>query len=438
MIIDFTVKNFCSIKDEQLFSLFAQSEHSHHTDNISFHNENPIQNHNQNIGTLKTAGIWGANASGKSNLLKAINALKYLITKSDSLKDGDPLPCYEPFLLAEETRLSPTSFEIEFWVKGKRFRYCIEFNQYEVLHETLDFYPTTKPANLYERFSATDWKTDEGIKFRKYYKGGTKRYPFFSNNTFLSKAGNSADSPEIIREVYQYFRNNITFISTDSTFNLLNWQDDHFALNAMKSLIKNTGLGIDDFHFENKEVDPSSLGFVSRLPDELKKSIVANLSKEAVFHHKTQEGDIVNFKTDKESLGTKRLLETLPLILMSLKNGSVLLCDEIENSFHAHVVELIIKLFQDPKINTHSAQLIFTTHSLSTLKPKFMRKDQMWLVEKIDGASALSSLDQFDSRLRNTSPFDKWYDEGRLGGIPSINYYEISKSIRALAEVESA
>ena len=108
------------------------------------------------------------------------------------------------------------------------------------------------------------------------------------------------------------------------------------------------------------------------------------------------------------------------MIAEDYKRGRVLLYDEIEASFHPHAVDLIIKLFQDPQVNRHSAQLIFTTHNPNNMNSDVFRKDQIWLVEKLNGASALTSLDQFDN-LSDTNPFDKWYYEGRLGGIPKTS-----------------
>lgn len=429
MIIDFTIRNFCSIQEEQTFSMFAEKDTDFHKGNITFIDDK--------IGVLKTAGIWGANASGKSNILKAFKALRYLITSSDTLKDNETIPCYEPFLLCSSCHKEPIYFQIEFQVSKKRFKYTIEFNEFEVLHESLDFFPTAKPANLYERTSSTNWENDEGIKFRKYYKGGSKRFPFFSNNTYISKAGNSAASPEIIQEVYQYFLKGFSFISPKKNISS-DWKGDEKILSAMKSFIKNSDLGIDSFHFEKRELDEETVRFMDEIPEEQRKKIFNDLSTETVFHHKSKNGELVKFNSRIESLGTKRLLETIPLILSAFRSGSVVLCDEIESSFHPHVVELLVKLFQDPKINLNSAQLIFTTHSLSTLKCKFMRKDQMWLVEKADGATEFTSLDQFDSKLRNHSPIDKWYDEGRLGGIPTIDYSEVSAAVSKLLEGNDA
>ncbi|UTW03091.1 ATP-binding protein [Amphritea atlantica] len=429
MIIDLTVENHLSIKEEQTFSMFAEGalpDNSKHSDNISFVDGK--------IGTLKTAGILGANASGKSNLLHAFKALQYMTTKSSQLEGGDEIPPYEPYLLCPHTRKAPTSLEVEFWLADIRHSYKIQYNQYEITYESLFFYPKGKPAKIFERTNPDNWETDEGISFGTYFKGGKKRVPYFSCNSYLAVAGKRADSPAFLRAIYNYFRKQWDFIFRTNEFMFNFWKDDPESLSAMKCLIRNTDLGIADFEFRSKELSPDQLEILEEVPDEYRKHMIETLKSEIVFMHKSENGELIEFEPGLESLGTKRLLNSLPVILFTLQKGSVLFCDELETSFHPHVVELIIKLFNDKRTNQNNAQLIYTTHSLTTMKSKSMRKDQIWLAEKVGGKTTYVSLDQFDSSLRDSSPFEKWYDEGRLGGIPSINFKDIIDSISSVME----
>lgn len=428
MIIDITVRNFTSIKEEQLFSMNVERDKTILSNNFV--------NATDKLGILKTAGLLGSNASGKSNLLKAFEALRYISIRSDRLGDGDAIPCYEPFLLSESTKNEQVEFEIEFILNSIVFRYLIKFDKYNIYHEELYFVPNVKPAKLFRRTDPTDWKTKDGISFGDYYKNGKQKFSYYSNNSFLSKAGNSPESPQIIQDVYKYLKNRWNFVANDNSIYIHKWQDDSDSLEAIKSLMCNMDLGIDNFRFNKKEIDKDISSQLEDLPEEMKDRILEGLSTEVIFSHTNESGKPIEFKPKQESLGTKRLFQMLPLVLLTLKNGDVLFIDEIEDSYHLHVVELIIKLFHDPKVNINNSQLIYTTHNVSIMKSKLIRKDQLWLVGKFNGATEYRSLDDFDSTLRSNSPFDKWYEEGRLGGIPSINYYQIANNISKLVKGE--
>ncbi|EKO3430546.1 ATP-binding protein [Vibrio fluvialis] len=430
MIIELAVTNHLSIKDEQVFSLYAQKSLNLHSSNILFKETN--------YPTLATSGIFGANGSGKTNLLSAFNVLQTIIVESDTWKDGDDIPVYFPYLLSEETRNSPTSFDLEFWLESVRYKYSIKYNANEIIHESLYFYPASQPAKIFERTDSTNWKDDNGISFGGYYKGGKKRFGYFANNSFLSKAGNEPDAPQIIRKVYNYFRRRWGFVNSSERVNVLRWEESELALQAMKCLMNNVDLGISDFDFKERDLTEEQISILESAPARIRNTLKKKFSNEVEFLHMSENGKPVPFDYDLESLGTRRLFEALPMILLTLKHGSVLFCDEIESSFHTHVVELIIKLFQDPYVNKNSAQLIFTSHNIGLMDSELFRKDQLWLSEKKLGKTEITSLDQFDSTLRDTSPFQKWYNEGRLGGIPAIDTYKIFNIVRNLVEKESS
>ena len=185
MIVDIAIENFRSIKEKQLFSMYAEKHLKHHASNISYIDDK--------IGLLKTTAIYGANASGKSNLILAFEALQTLVVNSGDWKSGDKIEKYEPYLLSKDTILAPTSFEIEFFVEKNRYSYQVKFDSNNILFEKLDLFKTAKPSNIFTRDTPTDWKS---VKFGDSYKGGKRQFAFFSNNTFLSKAGNS---PEVSR-----------------------------------------------------------------------------------------------------------------------------------------------------------------------------------------------------------------------------------------------
>lgn len=418
MIVDFTVENFRSIKKEQLFSLYVDKKNNHHAGNISYAEDE--------IGLLKSVAVYGANASGKTNLLLAVQTLKKLIVESGDWKDGDSIDCYEPYLLSGETINKPTKFEIEFYVGKERYRYHIEYNLKEILFEKLDQYKTSKPSNIFTRAAPDDWKL---VKFGDSYKGGKKQFAFFPNNAYLSKAGNSPESPDFMREIYNFFRRKINVLGADNNIDVLDWEKKPGLSEVINSFLSKADFGISGFSFEKGEL-PDGFSFPPAMPESIRSRIAEQLTKKAVFKHRNDAGDEVVFDIAKESRGTKKIFKLIPFFTMVLISGEAVFIDEIESSLHPHIAELVIKLFNDPLVNTKNAQLIFTTHDMSLMSQSIFRKDQVYLCAKstADG-SEFVSLDDYDSSLKDSSPFAKWYNEGRLGGIPEINYRDIADSI---------
>jgi AAA15 family ATPase/GTPase len=400
--------------------MYAEKKEKHHAGNISYINEN--------IGVLKTAAIYGSNASGKTNLIMAFDALTSMIVDSGNWKDGDAIECHQPYLLSEESKYQPTEFEIEFFVNGNRYRYYITYDHHNILFEKLDVFSTARPTNLFTRTDAVDWRA---MKFGDAYKGGRRLIPFFRNNSYLSRSGNTPDSPEAVRDVFNFFRKKTAILLTNQRLNIIDWQSDNDTREVISHFLKEADFGISRFEVEKIELSNNVPSFPDDMPDEIKKAIINDLSKIDYFYHYTDNGNTVRFTQDMESLGTRRLYEILPAIFFVLKNGMTLFMDEIERSFHPHMAELIIKIFNDPIVNINNAQLIYTTHDLSLMASEQLRRDQIYLAEKnVQNGTEYICLDDFDSSLKDNSPFSKWYTEGKLGGIPKINYSNITRKIK--------
>ncbi len=381
--------------------------------------ENFVQIEGNKYSVLKTSGVYGANASGKSNLLLGIEALRYLICLSGDSKDGDPISCYEPFKLSSDTVNSPTKFEIEFLLNGLRYVYEVEFNSTKILSELLSYYPTTHPAVLFKRQEEDSW---ENIYFGSHYKGGKKKHPFFENSTYLSKAGNSADSPKIIRQVYNYFRSDIFRLGTGERAGVLEWKSKPDFVKKVSKILTKVDTGISGIRFDEEESENNNLKFGKEVPEEIKRLISKSEQLRPIFLHESGNGESIEFTKQMESSGTQKLYELLPLLLTSLSSGGVLLLDELDNSLHPHIAEFIIQLFNTPEVNVNNAQLLFTTHNINLMSPKILRRDQIWLTEKNNGETILIGLSEFDkSTVKQDSPFRKWYAQGRFGAIPRID-----------------
>lgn len=425
MIIDITITNFRSIRDKQTISLCAEGTPNHLKNNVAYPGDGKI-------GVLKTCGVYGANASGKSNLLLAFEALRYIICRSGDLKDGDEIPCYEPFKLDPSKPLEPVEFEVEFYCSdSNRYLYSVSFDSHSILTESLDFYPGRSKANLFNRKKGDDWRD---IKFGTHYKGGKKRIAYFKNNSYLSKAGNSPDASEIVKNIFNYFRTDIFHLGVGQRVAMFEWKNDSDIVQKISKLLCYIDTGISEVEFKDSDFNEDDIRFPSSIPETIKDQILRDKRKKAYFSHKDQKGDIVKFTEEMESAGTIKLFNTLPLLLEAFEDGGVLILDELDNSFHPHVAEFLISLFNTPEVNTNNAQLIFTTHNINLMSPSLLRRDQIWLAEKEDGASVFHSLDEYDrSKVKSNSPFRKWYEEGRFGAIPRINKDKISEILRSEA-----
>ncbi|GGW97921.1 AAA family ATPase [Alteromonas halophila] len=425
MIVDFTVENFRSIKSSQLFSMFAEHKPKHHSNNIHFLEPG--------FGVLRTAAIYGSNAAGKTNLLLAFDTLKDIVVESEGWKEGDDIEQYQPYLLSNSCKNSDTTFDIEFIVKNNRYRYEVRFNKTEITYEKLEVYKTAKPSTLFHRESIGE---EHSLKIGETFRGGKRTFAFFKNNSYLSIAGSSPESPKFIRDIYKYFYRGLLILENGTDFTVNDWENIEEVKGFVNSFLSKADFGIDSFDVKKKSLH-EGFHLPQEMPESLKKKIIGRFTKDIVFYHKNESGELVEFPESLESHGTKSILKLIPFIAMVLLTGRTLIIDEIETSLHPHIAELVIKLFNDPNVNIRGAQLIYTTHDVSLMAQDKLRKDQIYLVHKCQNeGTEFRSLDNFDSELRDNSPFSKWYHEGRLGGIPEIHYKDIAASI--IGAIENA
>lgn len=422
MIISFKVENFRSIKEPAEFTMRAAAG-THLSDHLI-----DLPDHNGQV--VRSAGFYGPNASGKSNFLKAFAALVYLVDSTGNLKDGSDINCYEPYILSSETKNAPTKFQIEFIVNELRYIYRIEFTKNKITHESLDCFYSKIPSNLFIRDDG-GW---ENIKFGNAFKGGSKKIPFFSNNSYLSKIGETASAPDSVRDVYKFFSLEIGYLNVDIRINKSNLKDKH----KREIFAKTTGdflslidTGINSIKIDERDV--SHIKFPDGISEDIKDKILSDSQVEFMFSHTCDDGEEVFLEREDESDGTRRLFELTPALLSSFINKRIFIVDEIDHNIHPHLAALILRLFNDSEVNRFGSQLIFSTHNVDLMKPDRMRRDQIWFSEKIKGATSIFCLDDFEKdKVKPSSPFHKWYDEGRFGGVPNINFIEIKNYFNKL------
>ncbi len=419
MIIDFSVTNFRSFQNEQIFSMNVENSPNSLQGNF-------VEIEDGKYSILKSAAIFGPNASGKSNLLTAFWALKWLISSSSPLDEGADIPAYEPFKLSAEKTDKPVEFSIEFvGPSGLRYKYSVSYSKSQVVSESLYSFPKRQRALVFSRGEADTWKT---VKFGASYKGGDRRFPFFPNSTYISRAGNDASAPQVIRDVVSYFRA-IPVMKADVGMYVSNYfqQDEH--LEAVSNLICLADTGIKNITAKQRTIEDIKLP--DDMPERTKMAIYKRNSVSYQFWHADQAGELVKFEQDEISDGTAELFKILPVLLTAITNGLPIFVDELDGHLHTSLVGLVFELFNDTIANPKNAQIIVTTHDTNMMDPSIFRRDQIWFVAKENGSSTLTCLDEFDKNLvRTSSPFEDFYKDGRLGALPSFSYKKIRDAIK--------
>ena len=416
MLIEFSVSNFRSIKEEQTLSMIADSS-TRKNDNTFV----PIEGNKLRL--LNSAALYGANASGKSNILKALRTLISYIHALDIDVDRK-IPYYEPFKLDEARLGQPSIFKLSFILEGIMYDYQIAFDSREVHHEQLDFYPKKRKSNLFIR-------TKNEVKRGDYFQD--KR--FVSNKAltkypYLSKA--AREEHEQMQKIYEYLKTYAFFPAYDnqtkkSLIRHINQllQEDEKLKNKLSKLIQIADTHIDKINLEEKSI---TYEFDEDLPEDIKNLMMSDRYEVLAVHKTFKNGAIADKREfsffHEESIGTITLYTIGTLFLFTLNRGDILLIDEIDNSLHPKLCKFLIKLFHHPSTNPLNAQLIFASHETTLLDRELLRKDQIWFTEKNKyGETQLFSAQDFE-KVKGDEPFDLWYMQGKFGGQPNIKEVE--------------
>lgn len=434
MLIEFRVKNFKSFRDEQIFSMVANAESDFPQNTFS----HPVIPKNK---LLTSAAFYGANASGKSNLVHALRFVKDFVLHSDNNKVGGKISL-KPFCLDLDSQNQPSEFEVTFIQENVRYRYGFVVNSERILEEWLIAYPNPRGAgqtwferSIYLEGKADFEKDQEKWKFGASLIGDKKRLADYTrpNVLFLTQAV-KLDHKQLA-QVYQWFDQILQVIYANKlpeTLTLASLQHDQQLGQEITQLLREADVGINGYSIEEKEFEEQDL--VEDTPEPIR-NIIGNFNKSMRelgaknlnlrLHHTNVDTELeIPFALQDESFGTLKLLERGGPILYALKQGQVLVIDELDASLHPLLLrKLIIKPFNDKAKNPKGAQLIFNTHNTSLLDNNFdeplLQRDQIWLVQKDrSGASKIYSL--LDFRPRKEEAFQKNYLQGRYGAIPVI------------------
>ena len=427
MIIQFKVGNYRSIGAEQTLNFVAEKA-SRHPSNLILR---------PGYKLLKTTALFGANASGKSNLVKAIGAMQGFVRNSATrMNEGDPITVAEPFRLDPKLRGAPSRFELAFVSEDIAYVYGFAVRRDHVDSEWLTAKRETSGTKLFEfrrEFNAAsedyDWSFD-GFK-----PADEAQIKDRTLSNMLALSVGTQQKVELLRPAYSYIRERIQTFDMSSHSSILTAlttrlceEDDAFR-QTISSLLNAADTGVEGFHIESSVQDMSALSRLDGdIPEDARKLLKAieEFSASApmsriVSWHNDSNGNKVDFDLrDDESQGTQRFFAVAGRLLKALQESAFIVIDELDSSMHPLLTRQLIELFQSPEANGNGAQLLFTTHDSSLLDQDLFRRDQIWLAEKCDGASTFFSLADIRPPIRNTESFLRNYLVGRYGGTPHL------------------
>ncbi len=428
MLLRVKIKNFLSFFEETIFDMFPNPKRASFPNHIYGEMSVPL---------LKQAAIYGANGSGKSNFIKAIEFLKLVVTQEEFLKNVD---LDEYFFKLTSEKQSKINFEIEFYTKGKYFIYKLEIEK-KNLQESL--YQSGLGNNADKLlFSRNGFEVTSA-----YIENKSSAIQLLKMNLQSSLLPLNQKFPvltsEDVKQAFEWFEKNLEVVSINSTVPLLIelMSKQPALLNLTNEIFENIGVGIstikiaetpfDKWVTDNKnakelqkiiENDPLKPNTgILRLENNrtifsvsMKKGI--KTVREFIFEQMGQAGIKKEMKITAQSDGTVRLLTLLPAIYSAINKESVVFVDEIDNSIHPNLMYSLLKFYGSKK---SKGQLIFTTHTTQLLnQQELLRPDEIWLTEKENGNSKMYSINDF--KIHNTINLENGYLDGRYGAVPQL------------------
>jgi len=407
MILEIRLSNFFSIMDEVVLDMQAA--------NIQSKKAKGLKSNTCECGgvkVLKTVAIYGANASGKSSIIKAIRACVAMIYNSHNHNENTVFP-FVPFKFGGMDK--PSTFFIRFLMEGIEYEYSFTLTQTEIIKESLYYYPNGRRSMVFTRDKGKGPEKRDIYEFKSVIRRPMDVVANTSQKTlFISRA--SQMDREIAQKVFRYF--NEQFILNFFNYNPIALkkmlEDNHDQLLQVLHIADSDIVNISSRHelrpYTTAVFDPQNNNNILSVDDIQKPQLIITT------YHRSNPDVAFDFNTE-ESDGTQRLFFMMLTILDIVKNNKILLVDEIEASLHTKLVEYIISLFN----NSNCAQLIYTTHNTYLLNDNKIRKDQVYFTNKrADGSTDLYSL--FDYKdFRDGMDIEKAYLQGRFDAIPYID-----------------
>lgn len=444
MVLELSITNFRSFKERQVFSMLGSEKERERINEFSTVKEYP------GLKFVRTSVVFGPNNSGKSNIIKAFLALRWLVVNSHKLDVNEQLEPNEYFAFSLQTQKQPTVFEIDFIAKDNvRYLLNVKFNSKKVLLEELYALRISPQGKLTKRKCYVR-KAGKPIEYGDGFKGARKTVEnrLLENMLFISKA--VKENNVQLRPVFEFFQQDLNIIDLSDGY--IEFQTRYFGkismekdgsnkLETLNKAVRDIDSGIlflevakgsklpDNFKIresENDDLNESEKQARDRLLDTLKHEIKAT---HRLFDKKKEVGT-ASLPLGEESEGTRKFIAIYTKLIDLISNGGVFIADELQRSLHPILVQALIQLMENKENNPKNAQIIFTTHDTTLFD--ILDRDQINILRKnMYGSTELYSISDIKG-LRNDVPLQKWYLSGKLSGIPNINIHNLNQSIRTV------
>lgn len=453
MLIRCDVQNFLSFDDRISFSMAAAADEMHPEN--AFETEvrgNSLKGANRKERFLKSAILYGANASGKTNFVRAFSFMRHFVMRSaagSGLAPEEPTGV-DPFRLSSARRSEPSEFETELLLDGVVYIYGFSADERRVHEEWLYEYPKGKKRKVFhrpaDRTPSVEFGSGIGLS-RASRTALTELTP--ANTLFLPQVAKANDASDACRNVYEWFSKKLRIIYSGTVTersggmtpalsqSVALFSDEAFQKDVL-GFLRDVDSDIRDLKYNKKtESIPENeqkllravMEFVAqkeghdgndaRIPNQIPSE--KDVDELVTFHSSKDGGGPVPFELSKESLGTRQAMGLYGVVRDAMQKDALLVIDEVESSLHPLLLQHLFRTYHALHGGACRAQIVCTTHSIEPLRKKLFRRDQIWFVEKKRGASEVYSLRDFTPTPRENSPWDTWYLDGRFGGVPMID-----------------
>ncbi|MBK2256668.1 AAA family ATPase [Francisella philomiragia] len=413
MLIEFSVSNFRSIKEETSFSMISSKSE----------NKNAFEKSiaNKNTSLYKSSCIYGLNAGGKSNLLKAIATMKEIVLTSDKLPDDSSQEKYndfQPYLFDNHSKDEPSLFEVVFAIGETKYQYGFKILNNKIIEEWLYVYESHRPQKWFVR-------ENDKYNYSAQFKGEKKTWENSTREDSLFLTTAIKLNSEQLKPIFNWFRMLLIINRKNLSDRVLNTfvynNESNNNKNKILEFIQKADFAITDFSFKERAYSSDDL---KKLPKELQNMLEGKKTIDVKTTHTNQHGTF-SLDFERESDGTRRIFNDAGLFLKVLENDKMpapIFIDELDIHLHPNLVKQIVEIFNSDKLNKYNNQLIFTTHNTSLLAKGIFEREQIWFIDRNkDQESELYSLADFGERKSDSNSFEKRYLEGRYGAVPILD-----------------
>jgi uncharacterized protein len=415
MLISFSARNFRSLRDRTELSFVASSD-------STLRDTHCIPTELRAAPWLtRSALVYGANASGKSNLIFAMVVMANLVKQSTSLKDTDFIKAYTPFRLDSVSEREPTEFEINLLIDGVRYEYGFVYDARRIRAEWLTVYRKAKGQRWFERRWDEQRDAETWAPFSANFTGPRETWRKATRPAALFLTTAVQLNSELLKPLFDWFTRGLIVLNIPGAppidYTLPKLEEPAFKTRAL-GLLRAADLHIADLRVERKPGHQWDF-----LLEPGKPSTAMPLEREVFeihFGHRIEGGDIVWLEPQFESAGTQRLLAFTGPVLDAIDRGALLVIDELDGNLHPLITRFLLRLLHDPDVSRHGAQLWATTHDTTLLDTDLVRRDQVWFTEKDEQqVSRLVPLTDFSPRKNEA--LERGYLRGRYGGVPFVS-----------------